>query len=211
MKLPLLALAAAVFCCSCGQQEETPKSTSSRPAILDTNNRNIVHTPVNPLAPVDISPMDMAYLPSDYPILKMAHKTTDMPVARVIYSRPQKQNREIFGKLLKYGTPWRLGANEGTEIEFFKNVKVEDRTVPKGRYVIFCIPYEHNWDIILNSNLYSWGLTEDTTRNLYKFNVPVQDLNYPIEYFTMAFRDTAGHADLVMAWDKTEARLPISY
>ena len=36
---------------------------------------------------VDISPMDMSYLPADYPILKMTGKTTKMPVARVIYSR----------------------------------------------------------------------------------------------------------------------------
>src|SRR5689334_10851929 len=52
--------------------------------------------------PVDISPMDMSYLPADYPILKMSGKTTKMPVARVIYSRPHRQGRKIFGTLLKY-------------------------------------------------------------------------------------------------------------
>jgi hypothetical protein len=33
-------------------------------------------------------------------------------VARVIYSRPQKADRTVFGDLVEYGKVWRLGANE---------------------------------------------------------------------------------------------------
>jgi hypothetical protein len=44
-------------------------------------------------------------------------------VARLIYSRPTKNGRVIFGDLLEYGKVWRLGANEATEIEFFNMLK----------------------------------------------------------------------------------------
>src|ERR1700741_4977067 len=73
---------------------------------------------------LDKSPMDMSYYPQNYPNLKMNGKVNDAPIARVVYSRPQKNGRQIFGGIVKYGEVWRLGANEDTEIEFFRNVKL---------------------------------------------------------------------------------------
>src|SRR5438034_11705784 len=58
---------------------------------------------------MDKSPMDIAYYPEDFPVLKMSGKATGEPVARIIYSRPFKDGREIFGNVVKYGTYWRLG------------------------------------------------------------------------------------------------------
>ena len=69
---------------------------------------------------IDKSPMDMSYYPNAYPHLKIQDKLTEPLVARVIFSRPQKNGRAIFGELLEYGKVWRLGANEATEIEFFQ-------------------------------------------------------------------------------------------
>src|SRR5687768_267778 len=164
----------------------------------------------NPFAPVDISPMDISYFPIDYPVEKMSKKIKTPPVMRVLYSRPHRQGRKIFGSLLQYGEPWRLGANEASEIELFQPVSVEGKKVPKGRYVLYCIPYEKHWTIVFNSNVYSWGLKPDTTQDLYKFEVPVQATTDPIEYFTMTFEKTEdGNANLLMAWDEVIVRLPI--
>ena len=68
---------------------------------------------------LDKSPMDMSYFPADYPILKTQNKANVPPVARVVYSRPQKDNRPIFGQLIEYNKVWRLGANEATEVKKF--------------------------------------------------------------------------------------------
>ncbi|HMX78835.1 MAG TPA: DUF2911 domain-containing protein, partial [Ferruginibacter sp.] len=78
-----------------------------------------VHAQTN-LPPLDKSPMDVSYYPVNYPLLKVQGKSTEPLVARVIYSRPQKNGRVIFGELIGYGSVWRLGANEATEIEFYK-------------------------------------------------------------------------------------------
>src|SRR5215213_5445475 len=99
---------------------------------------------------LDKSPMDMAYFPNNYPVLKIQDKATEPLIARVIYSRPQKDNRIIFGDLIEYNTVWRMGANEATEIEFFKDVKIANKKIPKGRYTIYAIPTEAQWTIILN-------------------------------------------------------------
>ena len=51
---------------------------------------------------LDKSPLDIAYTPTNYPILKMNGKAPEQPVARVIYSRPQKAGRVLFGGIINY-------------------------------------------------------------------------------------------------------------
>lgn len=166
----------------------------------------------NPLpAGLDKSPMDMAYYPVDYPKLKMSKNDTEPLVARVIYSRPQKGGRVIFGEVLKYGMVWRLGANEATEIEFFKDVTINNQAVPKGRYVLYAIPFEDKWTLILNNDLFTWGLKIDSAKDAYKFSIPIAKTNYPFEVFTMEFENAAQGMQLVMEWDTVRAILPIKY
>ena len=105
----------------------------------------------------------------------------------------------------------RLGANEASEIEFFQNVTIQGKKVNAGRYVIYCIPYEDKWTIILNNDIYTWGLKIDSTKDLMKFDIPVKKAPVNFEYFTMVFQPISNGAELVMAWDDTEARLPINF
>ncbi|MBI1341945.1 MAG: DUF2911 domain-containing protein [Terrimonas sp.] len=166
---------------------------------------------VNPNPLVDQSPMDMSYYPTEYPKLKMSGETNALPYIRVIYSRPQKKGRVIFGGLQKYGEPWRLGANEASEIEFFREVSIQGKKIPPGRYVIYCIPEENQWTIVLNTNLFSWGLHFDPAKDAYHFTIPVEKTKSPVEFFTMIFQKKEQGANLVMAWDNIMARLPIAF
>ena len=170
----------------------------------------------NTYASADQSPMDMSYYPAGYPLQKMAGKdTSGSPIARVIYSRPHKKGRQVFGdsqkSLCRYGRPWRLGANEATEIEFFRTVKIGGKDVAPGRYVIYCIPYADHWTIILNSNLYTWGLHMDSSKDILKVEIVTMDLNPALEDFTMVFLPSDNGADLLMAWDNVKAILPIIF
>jgi len=186
--------------------DKNPDQTEKKP---DTA---IVHTPpANPYAPIDISPMDMSYFPVNYSQLRMTHDLTTPPIMRVIYSRPHRQGRTIFGNLLKYGERWRLGANEASEIEFFQNVTIQDKKVNAGRYIIYCIPYQDKWRIVLNNDLYTWGLKIDSTKDLMQFDIPIKKTTVDFEYFTMVFQPITHGAELVMAWDDTEGRLPINF
>ena len=63
------------------------------------------------IPPVDKSPMDMSYYPAGYPIMKIQDKITEPLAIRLIYSRPQKNGRDVFCGLVEYGQIWRLGAN----------------------------------------------------------------------------------------------------
>ena len=90
-----------------------------------------------PPTELDKSPMDVSYSPNAFPIMKFQGKANGTPNARVIYSRPQKRGRVIFGNEVKYNEVWRLGANENTEIEFFKDAIFGGKKISKGRYTMF--------------------------------------------------------------------------
>jgi len=164
------------------------------------------------LPPIDKSPMDMSYYPNGYPVLKIQDKITEPLVARVVYSRPQKNGRVIFGELLEYGKVWRLGANEATEIEFFKDVKVNAKKIKKGRYTMYCIPYTDKWTIIINKETDTWGSFKyDPKKDLVQIDVPVQKQAESTEEFVMAFEKSATGANLLIAWDNVKLSLPIIF
>ena len=164
------------------------------------------------LPPLDKSPMDMSYCPNGYPVLKIQDKITDPLVARVIYSRPQKNGRVIFGELLEYGKVWRLGANEATEIEFYLNVKINDKKVKKGRYTMYCIPYADKWTIIINKETDTWGSFKyDLKKDLVRIDIPVQKQTEVTEEFVMAFEKSATGANLIIAWDDVKVNLPVVF
>jgi hypothetical protein len=167
----------------------------------------------NPFSPIDQSPMDMSYYPVDYPLLKMNGKAKEPLVARVIYSRPHKKGRQIFGNaaqsICQYGKPWRLGANEATEIEFFTDVFIGTTKIKAGRYIMYSIPYENKWTVILNDNIFSWGLNIDASRDIFKVDLPVEKTAVELEDFTMVFMPASFGTELVMAWDNVKVVLPV--
>jgi len=165
----------------------------------------------NAYATVDVSPMDMSYYPADYPKIKMANPNVGPPVARVIYSRPHLSGRQLFHDVLQYGEAWRLGANESTEIQFFRDVRIQDKKIPAGRYIMYCILGESNWTIALNTDIDSWGLKQDSAKDVARFNIPITHGNPELEHFTIVFEKSDTGANLLFGWDDVIAKLPIAF
>jgi hypothetical protein len=110
---------------------------------------------------------------------------------------------------VKYNEIWRLGANECTEVEFWRNAVVGTTKVAKGRYSLYCIPRPDKWTIILNKDLDSWGaFSYKQVNDVLRLDVPVIKLSEPVEYFTMVF-DSNGQ--LVIAWDDVRVNVPIAF
>lgn len=87
------------------------------------------------------------------------------------YSSPAVNNRKIFGEHEPYGKVWRAGANEATLFQTDKDIKVEGKALPAGKYSLYAIPGETEWTIIINKQTGQWGIKRsgDTTRD------PAQD------------------------------------
>ena len=126
--------------------------------------------------------------------------------AKVIYSRPYKKDRVIFGGLVPYGQVWRTGADEATEITFYKDVMFGDKEVKAGTYSLFTIPNKDSWEVILNSGLHQWGsYSYDDSMDVVRTKAKVEMMDDPVENLSIVFDG----GNMIFAWDKTMAIVPI--
>lgn len=164
------------------------------------------------MPPVDPSPMDMAYYPVMYPYVCKVKGEPGALVARAIFSRPQKKGRPIFGNLVEYGKVWRLGANEATEIEFYRPVTIGNKLIPKGRYTLYAVPSENKWTVILNKQTDIWGAYKyESSMDVVRTDVPVSTPGEELEAFSMVFEKAPYGANLLIGWDNTQVSLPIRW
>jgi len=159
---------------------------------------------------VDASPMDALYYPLN--AAKVKKEDTSLPIIKVLYSRPAKKGREIFGVLEQFDKVWRLGANENTEIHFAKPVTIGGKKIKAGTYSLFAIPSKDKWTMIVNKQTDRWGaFNYDQAKDVVRVDIPVSKLEKAIEVFSMTFTESPLGANLVMAWDTTQVILPIMF
>ncbi len=101
------------------------------------------------------------------------------------YSSPAVKGRKIWGDLVPYDKVWRAGANEATLFETYKNIMVEGKSLPAGKYSLYAIPGKTEWVIILNSQTGQWGIkmdgstTEDPAKDVIRVTVkPVKSSSF---------------------------------
>jgi len=100
----------------------------------------------------------------------------------VFYNRPSKRNRDIFGGLVPYNKVWRTGANEATTFETNKSLIINGDSLPAGKYTLWTIPNDSTWEVIFNSKMYAWGVTEtmqamrDSKYDIIKTRIPTEKL-----------------------------------
>ena len=153
----------------------------------------------------------MSYYPVNYPVLKIQDKITEPLAARVVYSRPKKEGRAIFGGLVEYGKVWRLGANEATEIEFFQKVSIAGKKISKGRYTLYAIVNENSWTFIINKETDTWGSFKySAEKDVVRADVPVEKITEPVESLAMVFEKSGTNINLVVAWENVKVALSIT-
>ncbi|RFN58597.1 DUF2911 domain-containing protein [Marixanthomonas ophiurae] len=148
---------------------------------------------------MDTSPMDLAMARPD---------RNTPPIARVIYSRPQKNGREIFGELVPYGKVWRTGANEATELTIYEPLKVNETVLQPGTYTLYTIPEEDMWTVIINKNANVWGTVYKKENDIVRLETPARNAAAPAESLSMVFRPENNGATLMIGWDKTYVEVP---
>lgn len=75
----------------------------------------------------------------------------------ISYGSPSVKGRAIWGELVPYGEVWRAGANEATTFETDKEIMVEGKKLPAGKYAFFVIPEKNAATIIFNKDWKQWG------------------------------------------------------
>lgn len=153
-----------------------------------------------------------------------AHSPEDMSVytekdltLEVVYNRPFKKGRKIFGELVPYDEVWRTGANEATTFSTNKDIYVDGSLLPKGMYSLWTIPKQESWKVIFNSKMYPWGINmekkayRDPAYDVLILEKPTTTIKDTLEQFSIYFEQANELILLNFSWDDTKVTLPISY
>lgn len=127
------------------------------------------------------------------------------------YSSPSVKGRKIWGDLVPYDKVWRAGANEATIFTTDKDIKVDGKSLPAGKYSLYAIPGEKEWTIILNSQTGQWGIKMDgsTTEDPAKDVVKVMVKPMKAKSFTEHLTYTVDGKGFALAWENVEVWVPV--
>lgn len=151
---------------------------------------------------------------------------------KVTYGRPYVRNRAIFGAnndsttyLVPFGQIWRTGASESTEITVTGPVTMAGNRLEAGTYSIYTEPGPDAWVIHISPQLGLDGtgifnpetgvFTPDVyqpVNDVFTFSSPVHTLpeDEPVDQFTITLEESQSGVDMVLRWERTEVRVPIS-
>lgn len=129
------------------------------------------------------------------------------------YSRPSKNEREIFGNVVPFDALWRTGANENTKITNSDALIFGTDTLPAGTYAIFTKPSSSNWTIYFYTETSNWGTPDvwEDSKVALSITAPSSQTLDVFETFTIGFdKLTTNSGNLVLFWDKTRVTIPFS-
>ncbi len=149
---------------------------------------------------LDDSPHDIVYFRTN---------KISPPTIKVLYGRPQKNGRDIFDEVIPYGEIWRVGANEATEVVFYKDVVFGETKVKAGTYVLYAIPNEKEWTLILSSRTDVWGTYEyEQKYDVARVQAKVSRAEF-VEAFSIGFKEKGKQVNMVLGWDTARITAPI--
>ncbi len=138
------------------------------------------------------------------------HTFADGKKVTIDYGSPSMRGRKIMGGLVPYGQVWRTGANAATGFVTDTDLTVGGTKVPAGKYTIYTLPNENNWQLIINKQTGQWGTEYNQPQDLARIPMKVESLNSPVEQMTFSFEKTGDDsANLVLEWEKTKLSVPI--
>ncbi len=148
---------------------------------------------------------------------KSAHDSASVALdggtVKVCYGRPHVNGREIMGKLVPYGEPWRMGADEATALYVPFRARIAGVKVEPGWYSIYVIPTAKEWQVVVNSNAQRWGVDIDAkvrAKDVGTGTAPAEHLASPAEILTISLaKDSPSKATMDVAWADTHVRVPI--
>ena len=149
-------------------------------------------------------------LPSPSPAATVKQRVglTDV---EIVYSRPGVKDRVIFGGLVPYGEIWRTGANKATSFSTSTDIEILGQKLPAGKYSVFTIPGQKEWEVIFNSNTELWGTdgrkAEDDILKV-KINAEKSDFKESMLFYFDHIRDES--ATINFQWAEVKFTLPFS-
>ena len=107
---------------------------------------------------------------------------------------------------------------EGLDLFRQKNITFANETlfggvkVPAGKYALYSIPSQNDWELILYKDTEQWGAPKELKEDLVVAKVKVKTEKNPMfqETFQIGFQDLKNDkANLILTWENTLVKVPI--
>lgn len=132
----------------------------------------------------------------------------DSTTITVEYYRPSARGRTIFGGIVRWGALWTPGANWATTLEVSRDVRIEGKPLPRGKYSVWMIPAVRpdSWTVILSRAARRFHVVHpDPKDEELRFRVAADSVP-PLEMLTFSFPVvTRTGATLAFQWAGTLA------
>ena len=128
------------------------------------------------------------------------------------YTRSGAKGRRVFGDLVAYGKLWNTSANTPAKLFFSEPVEIFGKKIDSGKYVLYTIPGEENWDIIINKGIGNKN-TEDykESMDVIRFKVAPIHTKEKAEQLSFQFTDVQPTScELQLHWEKKLIIIPIT-
>ncbi len=125
----------------------------------------------------------------------------------IAYSSPSVKERKVWGELVPYNKVWRAGANDATTFETSKDITVEGKKLPAGKYSFFLVPKESGtWTAVFNKEPKQWGAYKyEESKDALRVDVKTKAL--PATQETLVYKVTSN--GFTMDWDKVSVPVEI--
>lgn len=133
---------------------------------------------------------------------------TDLSVA---WSRPGVKGRTIWGDLVPWDQPWRIGANEATTFTTSDAIRVNGKELPAGTWAVVAIPGRERWTIAFNPDKEMWGTNGyKAEKDVLRVEVKPETTATSAEWLSFSFPEmTPRSAKLEFRWEKVRWTLDI--
>ena len=161
-------------------------------------------------------------LPNDVPVqgrqspLDSLTFTAGGKAVKLCYGRPSARGRRMIGEdNIPFGKLWRTGANEPTVIFTPVALDIAGVKVAPGKYSIYSVPGEKQWEIIVNRATSQWGhestyTDEVKAQEVGRGKAPVEKTSKPVETFTITPHPASGEVQhLYLDWETTRVVVPV--
>ncbi|HEX6847128.1 MAG TPA: DUF2911 domain-containing protein [Chitinophagaceae bacterium] len=130
---------------------------------------------------------------------------------QIRYHSPAVRDRVIWGGLVPFDGVWVAGAHNATSIESDKDLIMDGKTIPAGKYAFFTIPGKEEWTVIVNKN-WDQHLADDYKQedDLLRMKVKPDTLNYKQERLLYEIEQSSQkEGNILLVWEKLKLTIPV--
>lgn len=140
-------------------------------------------------------------------------------IVSITYGRPfrqlggkaEKDVRKIWGALVPWDKPWRLGSDEATLIMLQHPIEIGGKTIPAGVHALYMVPSEGTSKLAFSSHVNKWGIPVDETKDIARVDLKKESISNPVDQLTISVENTPPTGGVIkITWENTQFSVPFT-